>query len=451
MGAVGGRVATSPTRLAERVASVVNLGNDDPELACQLESALVAWPEWCHRRVESLELEEDGDAFRRISIDCTPRQIEYAGGEGQILVPLTMAAKALLCSFSLFDADGSSLPLLGREENSRYGALFLASLMRTLLGRDLTQLEHAQLLTVCVTDSAFVESIVTRLMTGLSSDLERCGQPTQARELLEFWLRTFSNNFLLLAVIDRPTKAGRIVVKFSYRREYEMPTKRSELLLAGIGVEPLNITFELPELQTTRSNHIEFHLPGDVECLDVTGLKGSVESPVRARPGTVVHVQVPYRAGITGITFSLRAEECAIRKYMRWGTLSSALFLFGVAATPNALGNYAANSDASTTLLLFGPALWLVLANMARENNVTRELMRPYRWAAWALAGILSAAAMSLVGGLMEHLIAPLWVVLAGLAAVLYICVNRTTLCVLVRLCRWFRLSRGRLLPRIRT
>lgn len=92
-----------------------------------------------HRRVEQIELSHDSHAYRRTSIDCTPRT--SAPGQSATvklsvgIIPVMLLKKDLLHKFSIRAADGKSLPILTKAQNAQVEEAMLLLLAKLLLSR----------------------------------------------------------------------------------------------------------------------------------------------------------------------------------------------------------------------------------------------------------------------------------------------------------------------------
>ena len=85
------------------------------------------WMRWVHRRVESLEYEDERTVRRSVSVDFTlprdlPSPLPQSNGEDVYPVPLALLRKAILRRFDIRDESGRALPLMTAPKNGAVAA-----------------------------------------------------------------------------------------------------------------------------------------------------------------------------------------------------------------------------------------------------------------------------------------------------------------------------------------
>lgn len=105
----------------------------DRQLGLLVLSLFLRWPEWVHRRVETVSFVSPDTNRRRVTIDFslpdyTDEGFETDGDPTVCLTPLTLLRKRPLTNFDFCDESGASLPLVTKQRNGALSAALLAGL-----------------------------------------------------------------------------------------------------------------------------------------------------------------------------------------------------------------------------------------------------------------------------------------------------------------------------------
>jgi len=229
------------------------------------------WPEWAHRKVESLDLLDGQRGRRRVSIDCTPLNpsdlgipampkpkdsesnnepvttftwksfsISFPGrstkrreaaadaltdqksirSEEPLLVPLTFMEKRTHRSFDLRDAEGRALALLHSEDNAALAAAAVAYILSVRFDIKVVQKNWPRIYQVAAEHPAAAVTMAQDLIRDM-------GLTPYPRALL----MDIARGFILFAQLPLAAAGNRQILKFSYHWE-AIPTRPS--LLARI-------------------------------------------------------------------------------------------------------------------------------------------------------------------------------------------------------------------------
>lgn len=220
----------------------------DPESVVAYGAMVENQAGWVHRRVESIEIVDERLVRRRTSVDFTPAAL--TGIPSPHVAPIALLAKQVLTRFDLRDEGGQSLPLATSEQN----AAFAAAHMLRLAEEETEEAPSPRLRELCWQVARGDPEEAWEAVEEIAADLE----PVEARDALKRSERfraaasTFASNFAVLIQIDDPER--RRVVKFAY----------DQVVLPGLtwrqklGLDPVSIGIELPELGDAASRHLEF-------------------------------------------------------------------------------------------------------------------------------------------------------------------------------------------------
>ncbi|HYI94255.1 MAG TPA: hypothetical protein VEX68_11975 [Bryobacteraceae bacterium] len=360
-----------------------------------LASALLDWPVWAHRKVESLSLLEGERARRHVSIDASPPLVPWpVNGDDsrrrfkhseQVLVPLTRMAKGNMRDLDVVDDAGRPVPVLSRYENAYAATAALFVLVETqCLVRNPSQLWE-QLFSVAsgapIEAKREAEALVKRL--GLD-------------ETVSNLVVSLSENFLLCTLLPRAALKNRQVIKYSYHWERDPSDGfwgHVRTALAGLGFCSTRMAIEVTAADTVDSYHLEIPAP---EGLVVTRLKlNSGASESKSQPSVVGHVQGNLADAEEAIASAyLRLQGRGLLTTVTLYALLSVGLLGALLSYPSALTAATTKPDAATAVLVLLPALLFGLAARGTENSIVSQLLVPLR----LIAGLLSVAFAGFAG-----------------------------------------------------
>ena len=112
-------------------------GPERPAEAMAVAAAIERWPEWLHRRFESISFESVESMLRTIRFDFTiPEELATAPRSGRVLVPLVRVPKVEVPSLRLVDETGTEVMLLTSDENRSLTAGALVAQLQTSTAKE---------------------------------------------------------------------------------------------------------------------------------------------------------------------------------------------------------------------------------------------------------------------------------------------------------------------------
>lgn len=220
----------------------------DPESVAAYGALVEHQADWVHRRVESVEIVDERIVRRRTSVDFTPAALP--GIPHPKFAPIALLSKQVLSSFDLRDEAGQSLPLASSGQNAAYAAEHMLRLAEEETGEPASP----RLRELCWQVARGEPEAAWRAVEEIAFKLEPESARTALRESERFRAAasTFASSFAVMVEVDSPDR--RRVVKFAYD-QVVLPrlTRRQQL-----GLDPVSIGIELPELGDAASRHLEF-------------------------------------------------------------------------------------------------------------------------------------------------------------------------------------------------
>lgn len=398
----------------ERPAEVGQDGSSDDRREQPLDPALLAdalldWPGWCHRKVESLHLLEGERARRRVSVDCTPPHQLIV--DGRALVPLTWIAKGPMRSFDMIDGAGNAVPVLGAAENGELCRNLIALILRVYGGQEAPTTANADIDAIVFGEPEATEAARARLFKDVELD-----------SLAEYLVASVCSNFLLIAVLDGSAAGIRQVLKYSYH--WEVGPKSAHRVaepvasvksvwasaLAGLGLTDAAVDVAIGSADSATSFHLEVPSPSGVLSTSLELIGGDGGSPRDDRLTAVAHAHARFDGSVepsARVTFMLSPN--GTHRTVTLAAWSTAALFWLALLLPGALEALRRAADGTASLLLFGPALLVATLARTGENVITSRLYAPLRALALSLAGLLFVAGASLVGQLNDPWLVRLW------------------------------------------
>ena len=383
--------------------------------------ALLDWPTWSHRKVESLDFYEGRRGRRRVSLDCTPLDVRWvdastrdAGvGSSAIVVPLTTMRKEMLRQLDVRDANGASLPVLGSASNGLLAAAALFHLVAYDVDRETAVNAWPRLVSVAQLDELTAQAEAERLCADLELDL-----------LTEQWIRDLASAFILMAVLPVSAVGTRLVVKYSYHWEYGVPSPHSSLrsrvrgwatnVAAGLGFAALPIDIDLNSADSSSSYHLECAAPEGVSCGEIRlPVDDSGVHPRDSALSPVGHVKGRFNFGHGGVDEPARVSlvmnpEGALPRAALFSGLTT-IFMMFLITVPGALAAFIKDPGSALSLLLFLPAILLALNAKGSENVFVSRFLRPSRIISASLSAIYAVSGGLLVAGAPPEVILGWW------------------------------------------
>ncbi len=395
---------------------IINLG-------ARVIGSIIDWPDWMHRKIESLDLLPRERGRRRVSVDCTPPRLQWqdvhgpeSGGIASTLVPLTLMAKRPLQGFDIVDADGRPIPILGSASNGLLAAAAISFLVWMTLEKDLVKVQSLwpRICDVAVNSSALASLQAEKLLT----ELNLSGIATLV-------IRDLAECFLLIAVLPAESAGVRQVIKYSYHWETgdraSWFARTLNVTVAGLGLRRFTMSVDIGATDTARSYHLECLPP---EGLVSAGMElpidgsGHLQESVRASQVShaIGHYPLYQTPGTQTAVVKFNLDSVGLIARVFWASVAT-FALFGVMVwVPGVYRTLSSSVDAATALFLFVPALLVALNVRGRENVIVGRLLLPLRTVTIMLSLMLFLGGGLLVLKVPESLTESLWWVFLGLS-----------------------------------
>ncbi|MGO4298756.1 hypothetical protein [Leifsonia sp. RAF41] len=389
--------------------------------------ALINFPEWIHRKVESVSFLAGKRGRRRVSLDCTPPALSWAkdptGATTSIYVPLTLMSKGVLRDLDVSDDTGRALPVLSTAENAQLAASALAFLVKFEHGVTVATEYWARLNAVVSGSEPESRELAQVIVDELKLDVLAAGI-----------FLDLASNFILATVLPATASNVRTVLKYSSHWEAGIASpympwwkrKPSEFwtrLRAGTGHKSIRLWVSLYAVEYVDSYHLEVNAPDGLLCSRIEmppDKNGNLPLDTDRTPVGHVHAHydpVHRPAGPAVVRFALDQAGPLGRTALIAGSMCVlfAIFLFW----PSAQTDLREGLDAATTLLLFVPALLIALNARGVESEFVRWFLLPLRVLSGGLSIVLVIAGGLLVMRASDAVnTAYWWAALVGSAAV---------------------------------
>lgn len=409
-------------RKSEVTSGLPELSPDLLEVGAHLVAAIVNWPDWCHRKVESFDLLQGRRGRRRVSIDCSPRSITWTEPGSSFpgaLVPLTYMTKATLRDFDVRDDQGAPVPILGSEANGLLAASAIAFLLSIQHGEAEAAERWSDICRVTFGTGDEAEAAAGELIMAVNPDVVTAAL-----------IRDLARNFLLVAVIPPASGDKRQILKYSYHWETKDPGSSgwTDGLWAGLGFTSFAVELEMNALDSARSYHLECSAPSGLLCDRVElPLDSSGSRPIDAQRTPVGHAHGRYgweeAKNPTDASVSFVIDPSGLPLRVIWSAVAVTLIFASLLLVPNAYSALTLSVDAATALLLFVPALLIALGAKGPENDIVSRLLRTLRSMAYALSLLLYVAGAVLVVKAPEALVKTVWIGSAGFGLLIFLTV----------------------------
>lgn len=415
----------------------------DARIAEALLDAVDAWPQWCHRRVDSVHPLVGERGRVRHSLDCSPPPdpwLAYSPAErehddvafvrGQVVLPLAIVEKAPMRQLDAVADDGRAIPLLSMSENVELAS----AMLEAALGKAGVIVDDglARLLRVIagpgelgsVNAPTIVETLVdTGAWNGRQYFTDRL--PAEVTNLLH----DLSRGFLLAGLIPAERAGVRQVVKISFHWRIEPAERRLALwwsrMLTSIRAVDREIELPMTAPSDTASYHLEFQTPQELDCtgLELPTSSGPSRPGMRDESGLpVAHVHGAFSIPPTGLArASLSVPRRGLWTYALLATAVTMGTIWGILALPGGMTAVRGSPEASAAVLLALPALLIGLAAGRRESALAAWMLGPLRLTMLTCSLILFLLGWTLVGKLQDPWHIWLWQAAAAVVTTLFL------------------------------
>lgn len=411
-------------------------------MGMDLYNFLMRTDEWAFRRVERITFVDDLTIQRRTSIDFqmpSNESLSVISGVPHVLIPLALLKKEPLVAFNFQLEDGSTFPVLTRDQNA-YASWSLLVAVGEIAAREagLT----LPLPTDVVDDLYEVAALsvqdsrraMRRIRNANGTDSEKARRALMEHDVFPGLMSDLTDNFLLL-INCRHVPAERRIVKFSYAESFRWPLLQIGLrtgwkdirwqLGVRLGWEPIPFNFPVPAIDESPSFHLEVEAPEGLqihsaEIVDEDTDEVLAEEEVRgARAHLYLSNVTPGTRGLAWVWL-----QPPLAGLVRSGTL----FALAVSLLLSLLvirADYV-RPGAVTSLLLSVPGLLALLIVTPREHSLTTQMMLGPRLLVSALGLLPFAAAVVLMMGVGTEGRLTIWALLALASWILLFVLRRT-------------------------
>lgn len=353
------------------------------------------------------------------------RLIRRGGGENadavsQYLVPLAFLRKDRLRQF-----DGrwnsQSVPVLGSAENT---ILAEGMLLLVLHRAGVTESEGLrQAVRELVGEAEASAEVVEFVRSGSWRGMELIPLPVLSEPTVEWLIRNFLENFLLIAILPEAAMGTRQLVKFSFHWNNENDSNQVSLGQRALGYMPVRFEIKMLMPEQTASYHFEFQTPYELDCLSLeipeqadsddviaSRMQGGTWRDLSGNP--VAHVHNSYEGTVTGAAVvELKLPRRGTRAVATTSIFTATMILALALFLPYARENLMSSDGSSATLLIAVPAAFIgfFVAN-SKESALVADLRRPLVRLMLASALTLLVMAGCIAGKLHEHLVFGVWV-----------------------------------------
>jgi hypothetical protein len=387
---------------------------------------IIFWPQWLHRRVELVTI-EDHDVIRRSnSFDFTvPHQVyDLLSVDGtqpvRTAVPLTFVRKGELVHLKLTSEGSDAVPLLSTPQLSALSEAALIATAETALGGKIVPPTIICDIRRLVRDAAKENPQTSRYIGPAIEARDRLFSEHEPEAEIRKLLRShsvfaslayaFSIQFLAAVMLPITAHERRIVHLAYDERFYDSDGlfRRLRILFALVaGNRARRILISAPHANESASYHLEAEAP---EGLQISWGKAyflRTDIPPEEKTGTYQRIHFHYERLTRGTRLSialwLRPRSSTI---VRGATLTAALTLLGVSYVLLQFGEITSihGAQSAAAALLVVPLLLSLYLVRTDEHPMTTQLLWPLRIIATA-PGVLSLmAAGVLVGNLSQRL-----------------------------------------------
>lgn len=365
-------------------------------------------PEWVHRRVERLVIEDTGECTRHVSLDFTVRPERRVPGSSdrRVLVPLGVLRKGALRGFDVRGPAEKPLPFLGKHDNSELALQLLTAAAQRHRPTDEALSAFTTLVQQVVeappTDNrndetcqqirAVVESVVTTVVdvveVDASSDEDRI---SLLRSQLCSLVEKYIDGFLMVVEVDSEVIGQRSLIKFSFREPvYDW--------------SPKGTTWDVNDFVMARSTHFELAPPPllEVEKAQLIGFSAdgkAFELDTHLGKHTTLHLVGAAADRYVSATVSVKLMPRSFGAYSAafWGPFALALTVLAGVVVRRLRADMPTIpervSSGLPTIMLAASGLLLTWVARSPEDWTTAKILRPARYVLWCAAGLCVAIA----------------------------------------------------------
>jgi len=235
------RALTTPQVAADNTSTEDVAGSATAREQGEVLLDLMLQPQWIHRRVERLVIEDTGECTRYVSLDFTvPNWCRIPGSsDDRVLVPLGVVRKGALRGFDVRGASDKPVPFLGKSDNGELAIQMLVAAAREHQPAGPALQEFEKLVSRAVYSAADAEAVadaddapptpeelytaVSNIVTRVVEGTDTAIAPTEHEKIallrndLASLVTKYIHGFLMVIEVDADVLGRRSIIKFSFR------------------------------------------------------------------------------------------------------------------------------------------------------------------------------------------------------------------------------------------
>jgi hypothetical protein len=221
--------------------------------AARLFTLVTQQADWIHRRVDRVDLEEDGETTRRTSFDLTVPPEQAIVRCGGLVVPLMLMRKVPLRRLDTAGPDGPPAPVLGRDDNGAMVVSMLRHALAGAVGADSDGLEQVVRDAVMEREPDRIVERVQALREEVEGLTDESGDEVEAVLALADDL---AHHFLFAVLVPEDAAGRRVVVKVSMAEEIDDRARDW-----AFKADARSMDISLRAEGASGSGHLEFRAP----------------------------------------------------------------------------------------------------------------------------------------------------------------------------------------------
>jgi hypothetical protein len=329
------------------------------------------------------------------------------------MVPLGFVSKGVVRNLDTAGPDGTTLPVLGRDDNGELSLYALAYQYEREVGAiSTTEYEHLRAIVFgSPKEATQAASLLFPAADQESGEVEFQGI---SGPLIDLAL-DLAANFLFVVLVPRELVGTRTVLKYSFdwTAEFERRLWNSARVSAGYGTQPQELA--VGDLSWAASYHLEVRVQSPLVARELSLPPADTNSDAARHEtgrGTLIHASGEYPEGppmARTATLRVGVEATSIRLVALLVSIFTATVFQLEQHLPGTREALLEAPDGAVAILLAAPAVAVALLAGVGESHLSASLLRPLRAATLLCAALLALASASLVGHLHEPWISRLW------------------------------------------
>jgi hypothetical protein len=334
------------------------------------------------------------------------------------MLPIALIGKGAMRTLDVSNAEGISLPVVGRDHNSFMAWCVLVWAYEDA-GFPTSQAFKDYLWDIVSGEAAAAETRATQLIASGVVRGSRVFDPAHLPNVVADLTVDLARGFLLAILIPVPSTDTRQLIKFSFHWPVErIPLSWTQRLHTALGYAAADIKLDVNGAAGCGSYHLEVHAPAGLTCegLVLPKAAGADLSGNDTTRDPVAHAygSYPEQPPSEPAVLSIGVPRAGLRFMATLVVLFTAAVFLLEQLLPGGQRALLEAPDGAVAILLAAPAVVLALLAQPGENAIAAQLLWPVRCIVLGCSLLLTAGAASLVGHLHQPFLSALWI-LGGL------------------------------------